>query len=190
MDNVPFVREVGSVFNVPTGPTTNASMAKTVDSILRWVYTILALLAVIGGSWYLFNKAERPIAGILYFIGGVIAAYFYWVKWFMIPAMKPDWPPYQTICPDYLTPISPGYTTDADGNQVAGGGKIKCVDFVGVSQNGLLKVANPTQLNNQLNMTQYAFTVDPKMTRDDLKAQVDTYGLSWQTMFGDAEARS
>lgn len=184
MDNIPLVREVGSVFSVPSGPGSAGNSAKLMNSIARWTYTILGLIVVFYGSYYLFNKMERPIAGILYFIGATIAVYFYWVKWFMIPAQKPDWPPYQTICPDYLTPISPGYGTDADGNQVPGKGPLKCVDFVGVSQNGVLKIATPTMLDKQINQPQYAFTVDPKMTRDDLKAKTDAYGLSWQTMFG------
>jgi hypothetical protein len=182
MDYVPLVREVGSVFSVPNGPTTASDSAVLMRSIMRWTYTILAVVLVLGGSYYLFTKMERPITGVLYFIGATIAAYFYWVKWFMIPAMKPDWPPFQTICPDYLTPVSPGMMKDANGNATTGG-SLKCVDFVGVSTNGVLKKADPAMLDKQINQTQYAFTVDPKMKRDELKAQVDTYGLTWQTMF-------
>jgi len=184
MDNIPLVREIGSVFSIQGGPGSTGNSSKLMNTIMRWIYTIVSLILVFGGSYYLFNTMVRPISGILYFIGATIAVYFYWVKWFVIPALKPDWPPYQTICPDYLTPISPGYGTDSKGNLVPGKGPLKCVDFVGVSQNGLLKVASPTNLNQQINQSQYAFTVDPKMTRDDLKAKTDTYGLSWQTMFG------
>ena len=191
MDNIPFLREISGIFSVPSGPTTNAGMAKTIDFILRWAYTLVALVIVFGGSYYLFNVMQRPIAGILYFIGAVIAVYFYYVKWFIVPAKNPEWPAYQSMCPDYLTPILPGYTTDQGGNQmVDANAKVKCVDFVGVSANGLLKVANPSNLQAQLNNPSYYFSVDPKMKRDDLKAQLDTYGLSWQSMFRDAAAQS
>lgn len=184
MDNVPLVREVSSLFKTRGGSSFASKRSSALNTVGRWVYTILALILVFGGSYYLFNKMERPIAGILYFIGAVIAVYFYWVKWFMIPAQHPDWPPYQTICPDYLTPVAPGYTTGANGQQVPNAGPLKCVDFVGVSQNGRLKVADPSKLDKQLNQSQYAFSVDPKMSKEDLKAQVNTYGLSWQTLFG------
>jgi hypothetical protein len=185
MDQVPLVREVSSVFSVSNNPSLNLQTAQMMKSVAKWTYILVALIVVFGGSYYLFNKMQRPVAGVLYFIGATIAVYFYYVKWFVIPAMRPEWPPYQTVCPDYLTPIAPGYTRDANGNQVPTPGPMRCVDFVGVSRNGRLKRADPATISKHLNEEQYAFTVDPKMSRDELRQRINSYGLSWLTMFGE-----
>lgn len=186
MDYIPLVREVGAVFSVPNGSGQGAVITHTfLNTVARWVYTILALIVVFYGSYYIFTKMERQIAGILYFIGAVIAVYFYWVKWFVIPGAKPEWPPYQTMCPDYLTPVAPGYEKDARGRMVPGQGGMKCVDFIGVSTNGTLKMASKGSLHTQINNPEYVFTIAPKMSREQLRAQVNARGLSWQSMFGD-----
>lgn len=191
MDNIPFLREMTSIFSVPGGPQTNAGMKSTANSLLRWGYIIFALAIVFGGAYYMFNVLQRPIAGILYFIGATIAVYFYYVKWFIIPAKRPDWPPYTTLCPDYLTPVLPDYAKDRDGNTIVDpNAKVKCVDFVGVSENGLLKTANPGNLQAQLLQPNYFFEVDPKMKRDELKARLDVYGLSWESLFKNASPQS
>jgi len=185
MDQVPLVREISSVFSVPSGPGQNVNSKVLMQRIAKYTYILLAIIVVFGGSYYLFNNMQRPVAGVLYFIGATIAVYFYYVKWFVVPAARPDWPPYQTVCPDYLTPVAPGYTTDANGNQVPTAGPMRCVDFVGVSTNGLLKRADPNTISKHLNEAQYAFTVDPKMSRDELRQRINSYGLSWLTMFGE-----
>ncbi len=157
--------------------------------IAKYVYWILGVVLVFGASYYLYNLMSRPVASILVFMGGVLALYFYYVKWFVIPEMRPSWPPYQTLCPDYLTPVSPGYDiTREGGKQIAkpkNGGKFKCVDFVGVSRNGALKRANPAQLQTQLQNPSYVFEIDPDEKREQLRSRLQSNGLSWITMFGD-----
>jgi hypothetical protein len=190
MDNIPFVREVTSVFSVQGGPNTAASMNALINNLLKWTYIILSLVVVFGGSYYIFNVMQRQIAGILYFLASIILVYFYYVKWFLVPLKNPEWPPYQSMCPDFLTPITPGYTTNDGVTSIDPNAGIQCVDFVGVSQNGLLKVADPGNLTNQLNMPQYSITVKPSMTRDELKALLDTYGLTWHGMFPDVPPAS
>jgi hypothetical protein len=159
-------------------------------SLTKYVFWILGAVFVCGASYYLYNVMSRPVAGILVFMGGVLALYFYYVKWFVIPEMKPAWPPYQTVCPDYLTPVSPGYdmTKDASGKEIAkpkNGGKFKCVDFVGVSRNGKLKRANPAQLQTQLTNPNFVFEIDPTENPERLRSRLQSNGLSWVTMFGD-----
>jgi hypothetical protein len=159
-------------------------------SFAKYVFWILGAAFVIGASYYLYNVMSRPVAGILVFMGGVLALYFYYVKWFVIPEMRPAWPPYQTVCPDYLTPVSPGYDMkkDANGKDVASpknGGKFKCVDFVGVSRNGKLKRANPAQLQTQLDNPSFVFEIDPTENPEKLRSRLQSNGLSWVTMFGD-----
>jgi len=151
--------------------------ASGIKTAIKWLYWIVSIGILLSACYYLFNIVERPIAGILVFLGGVIAIYFYYVKWFVIPAARPEWPPYTTLCPDYLTPLI------AD----AGGGKkkVSCVDFVGVSTNGRLRKSVPASAQNNTNRSDYAFTVDPSLSKEDLKVRTSEYGLSWTSMFGD-----
>ena len=162
----------------------------TIMRIAKYVFWILGLILVGGSAYYLYNVMSRPVSGVLVFMGGMLALYFYYVKWFVIPLSRPAWPPYQTVCPDYLTPISPGYnmTRDANGKDVAqpvNGGKFKCVDFVGVSRNGKLKKVDPTALQTQLVNPNYTFEIDPKEKPESLRSRLQSVGLSWITMFGD-----
>ncbi len=168
---------------------TQKRMTAALKTAGKYTYIILSILIVGGIAYILYNTMQRPIAGILFFMGGVLAAYFYYVKWFVIPAQRPDWPPYQTVCPDYLTPISPGYTISKSGGKDIAvpkdGGKFKCVDFVGVSRNGRLRRADPAKLASQLNNPEYTFTIDPKERPNMLRQRLQSFGLSWITMFGD-----
>lgn len=158
--------------------------------LAKYIYWIVGLTVLIGGCYMLYNRMDRPVAGVLVFISGVLALYFYHVKWFVIPEQAPAWPPVQTVCPDYLTPISPGYemSTDASGNLTATpqtGGTFKCVDFVGVSKNGRLKRANAASLKMQLNDPAFYFNIDPTEAKEDLKTRVAQRGLTWVSLFGD-----
>jgi hypothetical protein len=143
----------------------------------KYIYWIVGLIVLLGGCYILYSRMERPVAGVLVFISGLLALYFYHVKWFVIPEQSPAWPPVQTVCPDYLTPIAPGSTQS--------GGTFKCVDFVGVSRNGKLKRANAASLNMQLNDPQYYFEIDPKESKEDLKTRIAQRGLTWVSLFGD-----
>lgn len=143
----------------------------------KWLYIILGATLVFGAAYFFYNTLQRPITGVLFFMAGVLALYFYYVKWFVVPASKDTWPPTQTACPDYLTPIVPG-TPSTDG-------KFKCVDFVGVSKNGYLRRASPAAIQQQIADPRFYFEVDPKENRADLKLRLQNYGLSWVSLFGD-----
>ncbi len=165
-------------------------MKAAMFKLAKYIYWIVGLVLLLGGSYILYNRMERPVAGVLVFISGVLALYFYHVKWFVIPEQAPAWPPVQTVCPDYLTPISPGYEmkTDATGNLVPTpqtGGKFKCVDFVGVSRNGKLTRATAASLKMQLNDPKYYFEIDPKESKETLKTRVAQRGLTWVSLFGE-----
>lgn len=123
---------------------------------------------------------DRPVAGILVFISGILALYFYYVKWFVIPSLGKKWPPYQTTCPDYLTPVYP-----ESGMAGSASGGVTCVDFVGVSRNGVLKKADPAMIQSQINQPQYTFSVNPKESPDSLKQRLLSYGLTWVSLFGE-----
>lgn len=151
--------------------------AATLRTFGKYVYWILGLALIIGISYFFYNKLNKPIAGILFFLSGILALYFYYVKWFVIPEKRPVWPPYQTPCPDYLTLMNDVGTKLPDGTY-------KCYDFVGVSRNGRLKRADPNMMKRQGDMPEYYFPVSPNEDRESLKQRVISYGLSWNSLFG------
>lgn len=152
--------------------------AAQLRTVGKWAYWIIGLIVIGYGAYFFYNTLMRPITGVLFFMAGILFLYFYYVKWFVIPGKKPDWPPYQTPCPDYLT-LMPGNTSGgADASY-------KCIDFVGVSRNGRLKRADPRQIDTQVNMPDYYFLVNPKEERGALQQRLMAYGLTWNSLFGD-----
>lgn len=119
--------------------TTQEDVKKFLDKVAFYVYWILGMLLVGGGSYYLYNRMNKQIAGVLVFMAGVIALYFYYVKWFLGP--DKDWPPITTTCPDFLTVVGKGKMTGsgADANKSA----VFCKDYVGVST-GITKSTSGT----------------------------------------------
>lgn len=148
-------------------------IASAVRQTAKYVYWIVGVGALLFVCHYLYNVMMRPVASVLVFMGGVIALYFYWVKWFAM-SDKSQWPPYQSICPDYLTPLAPG-----------SGGQVKCMDFVGVSRNRRIKVADPRRSTEQANDSQFTFVVNPKEDKASLRQRIQTYGLSWVSLLGE-----
>jgi hypothetical protein len=152
---------------------TNKRIAAAVRQTMKYVYWIVGVGALLFVCHYLYNVMLRPIASVLVFMGGVLALYFYWVKWF-VATEKGQWPPYQSICPDYLTPLAPGT-----------GGQVKCMDFVGVSRNQRIKVADPKRSTEQSSDAAYTFVVQPGEDKNSLRQRVQTYGLSWMSLLGE-----
>lgn len=162
----------------------NIRFAATMKKISKYLFWIIGAILVIGSAYVLYNTMNRPVAGVLVFLAGVLALFFYYTKWFVLAEKANVWPPFQTPCPDYLTLMSPGANLQGgDGSQMKD--KYKCLDFVGVSRNGLLKRANPESANMQINQPEYAFNVDPTMSRAALQDNANRYGLTWSTLLGE-----
>ena len=183
--------------NPPEAPAANTNVAGTKAMIanLMWVakyvYIIAAAILVCYMSYYLFNVAERPIAGLLVFMGGVLAALFYYVKWFWAPANKPDMP--TGLCPDFLTPVSPDVLAKS-GIKAPDGGSAKtiyCMDFVGVSRNGQLKISDPASVGTQVqDTTWHSMPINKDNLTSangltNLKMQIQSKGLTWVSLFPD-----
>jgi hypothetical protein len=149
------------------------------NKVAKYAYWILGLILIGGISYVFYERLDRQITSVLFFLAGVIMLYFYYVKWFIIPENKPDWSPYPTPCPDYLTVMSDGAATP--------GGPYKCYDFVGVSRRpDGLKKSDPRTFDSTKNNPQYYFMIDPKENKESLKQRVLAHGLSWNSLFGDA----
>jgi hypothetical protein len=153
---------------------TNKRIKSAMRQVAKYAYWIIGLAALMYVCYYLYNIMVRPVASILVFMGGILALYFYWVKWFVMTE-KVQWPPYQSICPDYLTPLAAPGT----------GGEVKCLDFVGVSRNRRIKVADPRRSVEQAKDTQYAFTIKPGEDKNSLRQRIQAYGLSWVSLLGE-----
>lgn len=144
---------------------------------IKWIYWILGILVLISIARFLYST-ERPVAAILVFLSGLLGLYYYYVKWFIIPAKENPWPPFDNPCPDFLTMVDPG--------DPASGVPRKCMDFVGVCDNGMIKRGDPTQIKTQKENGDYIFTVETKRlgsgepaTIDQICQQTRTYGLTW-----------
>jgi hypothetical protein len=159
------------------------------ESARRWTkrfYWIFGIIALIALCYALFTRNQQ-IASVLVFLSGFIALYFYYVKWFVIPDRIPNWPPYSTPCPDFLTLVEPG-----DGQLVPG----KCMDFVGVSVNGILKPTNTGSVDLNKNDPNYVFSIARKYkdtatneikdtSLTDICSEVRKYGLTWMSLCPD-----
>jgi hypothetical protein len=123
---------------------------------LYWIIMTLVHLYVC----YLLLVTNRAIAGILWlFLGFVVIAVMYS---YYFPPGDPgsQWPPYISACPDYLTLIAPG----------------KCVDYVGLRSNLLLKSspAMPPAVSDTTKVFDSAGSASMKASR------TQQYGLTWE----------
>lgn len=161
------------------------------EGLKRWMkrfYWIVGIIVLLYVCYLLFARNQQ-IAAVLVFLSGFIAMYFYYVKWFVIPDRIPNWPPYSTPCPDFLTLVEPG-----DGKTVPG----KCMDFVGVSANQMFKRSEPGNASANINDPNYVFSVS-RQFRDtttneikdrslkDICDEVHKYGLTWMSLCPDID---
>ena len=128
----------------------------------------LGITLVGGVSYVLYNTLSRPVAALLTFLGGMIALYFYYVKWFVIGQEKGDGPPYQSPCPDYLSLLQSPQAGPA-------GGPYTCVDYVGVSNLTQFRPGNVASPDNSV-------TINPIASVADLKSLIQSKGLTWVSM--------
>jgi hypothetical protein len=151
-------------------PLTGSGILPTVQSYGAYIYWALGFLASLGIGYVLY-KMNFQIAAVLVFLGAILALFYYYVKWFQLPSQTGTWPPYVTPCPDFLTVSDSGTTS----------GFAKCIDTVGVSANGQLQVADPTNTKH-LSDPKYYFSIDRSKTTTDLCQSAAQYGLTWSTL--------
>jgi hypothetical protein len=157
--------------SLPTN--SSGSDESTAVNVSKWSYLYwgVGIIATLYTSYYL-NTTNNQIAAVLVFLGFVLALYYYYVKWFALPAQTQSWPPYTTPCPDFLTLVDPG----------AQSGISRCLDYVGVSSNGRIKKADPSKATSQMNDSNYVFIVNRTRKNTDLCALAQSYGLTWSSI--------
>ena len=135
------------------------ALGKNEIRLAKWLYWIVLLAAHLYVCYLLFTN-QRPIAGILWLILGLMLIYIMYPYYFPDSGNGRTWPPYIAACPDYLTLIGPN----------------ACVDFVGLNT-PLLKKSDPA-LPPALTDTTRVFNSTGTIQQKAAKAQ--QYGLSWE----------
>jgi hypothetical protein len=113
--------------------------ARTIQDIQKKSYWVIGLLLLGFSAYFYYTSLNKPVAGVLWFIGGFLIVYYYWLKWFVLDRpYDPDFFTGSGACPDYLSviPNNSGLYMPTSTTQYF------CVDFVGVSRNGGIRKMN------------------------------------------------
>ena len=147
------------------------------------IYVIGAISVITGGTLTAFN-GNKILAAILFFIGSLAIFVIFGLKWFKagsVFAKTPvPWPPTINTCPDYLVyyPRNKGDGTKDD----------TCIDLIGVSKNGGLKVFPKEALNDSTKVptdSNYYFSIKTdsislNAKNQELCTKAITAGLTWE----------
>ena len=126
--------------------------------IQKKAYWVVGLLILGLSAYFYYTSMNRPVAGVLWFIGGFLILYYYWIKWFVLDQpLDADLYFGTNACPDYLSPLPNNTGLYAPTTKT----QYFCVDFVGVSRNGGIKRTSPTNVVTDVNDPAYTFSVDP-----------------------------
>jgi hypothetical protein len=134
--------------------------ARMINDIQRKSYWVIGLLLLGFSAYFYYTGLNKPVAGVLWFLGGFLILYYYWLKWFVLDQpYDPDFFTGSGACPDYLSviPNNSGLYTPTSKTQYF------CVDFVGVSRNGGIRKMNRRNINTEIADPAYRFSVDPEV---------------------------
>jgi len=150
-------------------------------NIYLGIFIVVALAVISGGTFKLFDTGRKG-AAIVFLIGAIAIFVVFGIRWFgsgkgsMFSQTPVQWPPVINTCPDYLMyykrPKSDGTFEDT------------CVDKLGVSRNGSLKIIPANGDVNNAN-DEYFFSLATKSSdADKRKAELCQrtiqYGLTWE----------
>jgi len=150
-------------------------------NIYLGIYIIAALFIVGGGTYKLYGM-EQMYGAFLFFAGVLYIFVIYGLRWFgsasSLFAQTPvSWPPTINTCPDFLTYY---------GRKMPDGTvKDTCIDFIGVSKNGALKVFPNDGTTNQPTAENYYFSLtttstDATRKNAELCQSAILHGLTWE----------
>ena len=149
-------------------------------NIYLGLYIIAAIGIITGGSYKLYDM-NNHYGAFIFFAGSLTAFIIYGLRWFaaanaLFDQTPGPWPPTINTCPDYLTAykrkMTDGTTQDV------------CIDLLGVSKNGALKMF-PKSKGDAPNGEEYYFSLaskstDPAGRNAELCQRAMTFGLSWE----------
>lgn len=145
------------------------------------LYILISVGIAIGGP-YMLVQQERTLGAFLFFVGAVLIFVFYGLRWFQGDSLKmgpfkvTQWPPVINTCPDFLTLTKVGSGTSA--TRV-------CVDLIGVSRGGLMKVTNLQDVD--VNATNKIFRLFDDLTgvarQNALCQECKDKGVTWEGVY-------
>ena len=148
-------------------------------NIYMAIFIVVAIAVIAGGTYKLVNM-DIMVTAFFYFAGSLTLFIIYGIRWFSensIFAKTPgSWPPALNSCPDYLTYFA---RPQADGTT-----KKTCIDTIGVSKNGSLKVfpvgGGPAPTTDGFYFSLETVKSDPAARNAELCQRAMTMGLTWE----------
>jgi len=147
-------------------------------NIYLGIYIIFAILVLAGGIITLIKQGQT-VGAILYAIGALVVLILFGLKWFSpgsaFSETPVSWPPTINTCPDYL--VYYGRSMPDGTTQQA------CIDTIGVSKNGALKVFpkdGPAPTTNDYYFSLSTTTSDPAKKNQELCQRTISMGLTWE----------
>jgi hypothetical protein len=62
--------------------------ARTVHDILKKSYWVIGLIILGFSTYFYYTGLNRPVAGVLWFVGGFLIFYYYWIKILLMNCSK------------------------------------------------------------------------------------------------------
>ena len=147
-------------------------------NIYLGIYIVFAILVLAGGTFSM-TKGGQTLGAILYFIGALVILSVFGLKWFSAGSVFSEtpvpWPPTINTCPDYLVYY---------GRKMPDGSTQQtCIDTIGVSRNGALKIFpkdGAAPLTNDFYFSLSTTSSDPVKKNQELCQKAITAGLTWE----------
>ena len=143
------------------------------------LFIIAAILVGAGGTAY-FATSGQYIAGLIFLVLAIMTFVVFGMRWFgpqgQFASKTQTWPPALNTCPDYLTFFTrPGGTSST--------GIPSCVDTLGISRNGALKMFPADGTTNPPTDDGYYFALKSGESRADICTRVEQAGLTWEGVY-------
>lgn len=138
------------------------------------IYIVIGLIIVVGGA-YKLNDMAGMVAAILFAIGALAVLILFGLNWFKQGDTPGSWPPTINTCPDYLTYYQ---RTMSDGSK-----QDSCVDTIGVSKNGSLKLfpkSGTPPTTDEFYFSLVSKSTDPNARNTELCQRAISMGLTWE----------
>ena len=139
-------------------------LSKNTTKLVKTLYWIIGFFSHLYVCYLLF-VTDRAITGIIWFILGLILLFVMYLYYFPNGNTN-TWPPYVTVCPDYLTSVTP----------------TACMDFVGL-HNQYIKKANPSNLPQPSESEYSRYVFDPTGTKNQKITNAQSKGLTWEGLY-------
>jgi hypothetical protein len=147
-------------------------------NIYLGIFIVVAIFVIIGGTFKL-AKSNQTLGAVIFGLGSLICFAVYGLKWFSAGSAFSNtpvsWPPTINTCPDYLV----NYPRQMQGGTTQNA----CIDLIGVSKNGSLKVFpkdGPAPTADDYYFSLATSSTDPTAKNNELCQRAIAAGLTWE----------